>query len=71
MFDGQFDRALKRADALTARDPTSEEVKFFRAEFAFFHDAPDLERWVEPLLERSAAGRGSSATSHRLKYAYL
>ena len=71
VFDGQFDRALKRADALTARDPTIEEVKFFRAEFAFFHDAPDLERWVEPLLERSAAGRGSSATSHRLKYAYL
>ena len=59
VFDGQFDRALKRADALTARDPTIEEVKFFRAEFAFLNDAPDLERWVEPLLERSAAGRGS------------
>ena len=71
VFDGQFDRALKRADALTARDPTIEEVKFFRAEFAFLNDAPDLERWVEPLLERSAAGRGCFATSHRLKYAYL
>ena len=71
VFEGQVDRAVKRADALIARDPTSEEVKFFRAEFAFLLDAPDLERWVEPLMERSASNRGTSAVSHRLKYAYV
>jgi len=71
VFDGQLDRAAKRADALAAHSPTNQEVKFFRAEFAFLLDAPDLGRWIEPLLERSASNRGMSAVSHRLKYAYL
>ncbi len=69
--EGRVDRAVKRADELIARAPTTEEVKFFRAEFAFLLDAPDLERWVEPLMERSASNRGMSAVSHRLKYAYV
>jgi serine/threonine-protein kinase len=68
--EGLVDRAVKRADEVVARAPTIEEVKFFRADFAFLLDAPDLERWVEPLMERSASGRGYVATSHRLKYAY-
>jgi serine/threonine protein kinase len=71
LFEGHLDRAAKRADALAARSPTNEEVKFFRAEFAFVLDAPDLGQWVEPLIERSASNRGMSAISHRLKYAYL
>jgi TolB-like protein len=71
VFEGHVDRAVKRADALIAREPTIEEVKFFRAELAFLLDAPDLARWVEPLVERSPAGRGASAVSHRLKYAYV
>jgi tetratricopeptide (TPR) repeat protein len=71
VFDGHLDRAVTRADAVIARAPTTEEAKFFRAELAFLLDAPDLERWVEPLMERSAASRGSSAVSHRLKYAYV
>ena len=70
VFEGRVDRAQKRADELIARFPSSEEVKFFRAEFAFLLDAADLERSVEPLMERSASGRGASAVSHRLKYAY-
>ena len=70
VFEGRIDRAQKRTDELIARFPTSEEVRFFRAEFAFLLDAPDLERWVEPLMERSASGRGASAVSHCLKYAY-
>ena len=71
VFEGHLERAATRADAIVARSPTSEEVKFFRAEFAFMLDAPDLGRWVEPLLERSASNRGMSAISHRLKYAYV
>ena len=71
VFEGHLDRAVKRADALITRDPTIEEVKFFRAELAFLLDASDLERWVGPLLERSPSNRGASAMSHRLKYAYL
>jgi TolB-like protein len=71
VFEGHLDRAVKRADVLIARDPTIEEVKFFRAELAFLLDAPDLERWVGPLMERSPSNRGASAMSHRLKYAYL
>jgi TolB-like protein len=67
---GQVDRAVKRADELIARLPNIEEVKFSRAELAFVLDAPDLERWVVPLMEQSASNRGISATSHRLKYAY-
>jgi hypothetical protein len=51
--------------------PDSEEVKFFRADFAYATDAPDLERWLLSLLERSASSRGLIAVSHRLKYAYL
>lgn len=71
VFEGQVARAVQRADAVVAREPTSEEVKFFRAEFAFLLDASDLERWVTALMERSPSGRGSSAISHRLKYAYV
>ena len=71
LFEGHVGRALTRADALITRDRTSEETKFFRAELAFLVDAPDLERWVEPLMERSPSGRGASAVSHRLKYAHV
>ena len=71
VFEGHVDRAVKRADEEIGRFPTSEEVKFFRADFAFLLDAPDLERWVEPLMEHSASNRGISAISHRLKYAYM
>jgi TolB-like protein len=71
LLEGHADRAVKRADAVIARTPTSEEVKFFRADFAYLLDAPDLERWVEPLLERSASNRGWIAVSHRLKYAHV
>jgi TolB-like protein/tRNA A-37 threonylcarbamoyl transferase component Bud32 len=70
VFEGRVDRALKRADEIIARFPSLEDVKFFRAELAFLLDAPDLERWVEPLMERSGSSRGASAVSHRLKYAY-
>ena len=71
VFEGRIERAQKRADEVITRFPTSEEIKFFGAEFAFLLDAPDLERRVEPLMERSASNRGSSAVSHRLKYAYV
>jgi TolB-like protein len=70
VFEGQVARAVQRVDAVVAREPNSEEVRFSRAEFAFLLNAPDLERWVAPLMERSPSGRGSSAVTHRLKYAY-
>jgi TolB-like protein len=71
VFEGRIERAQKRADELITRFPASEEIKFFGADFAFLLDAPDLERRVEPLMERSASNRGASAVSHRLKYAYV
>jgi TolB-like protein len=70
-YEGRMDRAVPRADAVLARAPASEEVKFFRADFAYVFDAPDLERWLEPLMERSASNRGWVAVSHRVKYAYV
>jgi hypothetical protein len=69
-FEGHIDRAVRRADAILARAPNSEEVRFFRADFAYILDAPDLERWLQPLLERSPSNRGWVAISHRLKYAH-
>jgi TolB-like protein len=71
MYQRLADRAVKRADAVLARSPNSEEVKFFRADFAYVFDAADLGRWLEPLMERSAANRGWVPVSHRLKYAHL
>jgi hypothetical protein len=70
VFEGQVSRAVKRADSVVSREPNIEDVKFFRAELAFLLNAPDLERWVAPLMERSPSNRGASAVSHRLKYAY-
>jgi non-specific serine/threonine protein kinase len=71
MYQQHADRAVKRADAVIARAPNSEEVKFFRADFAYVFDAADLGRWLEPLMERSASNRGWVPVSHRLKYAHL
>jgi non-specific serine/threonine protein kinase len=71
MYQRHADRAVKRADAVFARAPNSEEVKFFRADFAYVFDAPDLGRWLEPLMERSASNRGWVPVSHRLKYAHV
>ena len=71
VFEGNLERARKRADEVITRFPTIEEVRFFGAEFAFLLDAPDLERRVVPLMERSGSNRGASAISHRLKYAHV
>jgi TolB-like protein len=71
MYHRLADRAVKRADAVLARAPDSEEVKFFRADFAYVFDANDLARWVEPLMPRSASNRGWVPVSHRLKYAHV
>ena len=69
--EGHADRAVKRADAIIARTPNNEEVKFFRADFAYVFDAADLERWLEPLMERSASNRGWVPVSHRLKFVHV
>ena len=71
MYEGHADRAVKRADAIIARTPNNEEVKFFRADFAYVFDAADLERWLEPLMERSASNRGWVPVSHRLKFVHV
>ena len=62
---------MKRADAIIARTPNNEEVKFFRADFAYVFDAADLGRWLEPLMDRSASNRGWVPVSHRLKFVHV
>ena len=58
VFEGHVDRAVARADALIAREPTIEEVKFFRAELAFLLDAPiwhgGSNRWWSALQPAGA-----------------
>jgi tetratricopeptide (TPR) repeat protein len=70
LFEGRTEAALSRADALAASQPQNEEVKFFRADLAFLLDAPDLERWVTPLMEHGASNNLWVAETPRIRYAY-
>ena len=70
LFEGHSDRALSRADALAVRTPENEEVKFYRADLAFFLDAPDLESRLAPLMERSASNQAFAPETVRMRYAY-
>jgi serine/threonine protein kinase/predicted Zn-dependent protease len=70
LIEGQTDRAVARAETMMSRFPKHEEVRFFRADMAYLLDAPDLEKWVAPLMERGAANQLWAAQSARLKYAY-
>jgi TolB-like protein len=70
LFEGHADRALSRADALVASQPQNEEVKFFRADIAFLLDAPDIERWLTPLMEHGASNNLWVAETVRMRYAY-
>lgn len=70
LFEGHVDRAVSRADAVVAAQPQNEEVKFFRADLAFLLDAPDLEKWLAPLMERGASNSLWVAETVRMRYAY-
>jgi tetratricopeptide (TPR) repeat protein len=72
LLDGQSERAASRTNALVARAPKNEEVKFLRADVAFLLDAPDLEAALEPLMQQSASNYSfwGVALSARLRYAY-
>lgn len=70
LMEGQTDRAVSRADTLAARQAQNEEVKFFRADLAYLLDAPDLERWVTPLMTNGAANNLWAAETSRMKLAY-
>lgn len=70
LFEGRVDAALARAEATLARHPDNEEVKFYRADLAYLLDAPDLETWLAPLMERSASNHLWVAETVRMRYAY-
>jgi len=70
LFEGRADRAVSRADTLVSREPQNQEVMFFRADLAFLLDAPDLEKWLAPLMERGAANNLWVAETVRMRYAY-
>jgi TolB-like protein len=72
LLEGQSERAVSRTNALVARAPRNEEVKFHRADLAFLLDAPDLEAALEPLMQQSASNYSfwGVALSARLRYAY-
>lgn len=61
---------MSRAEALVAAHPQNKEVKFFRADLAFLLDAPDLEKWLAPLMERGASNSLWVAETIRMRYAY-
>ena len=70
VFEGHVERAVSRLDALLARYPQDEEVRFYRADVAFMLDAPHLEAALDPLMLRSASNFFQVAETVRLKYAY-
>jgi hypothetical protein len=70
LLEGHPDRAVARADAMAASTPTNLEVSFYRADLAYLVDAPDMEKWLAPLMERAAANRLWAAQTARMKYAY-
>ena len=45
-------------------------MKFFRADIAFLLDAPDIERWITPLMEHGASNNLWVAETVRMRYAY-
>lgn len=70
LFEGQTDRAVARAAAMFERSPTNEEVRFYRADLAYVLDAPDLERWLAPLMELGAGNSLWVAPTVRMRYGY-
>ena len=70
LFEGRTDRAVARAVAMSERSPTDEEVRFYRADLAYLLDAPDLETWLAPLMERGAGNTLWVPVSVRMRYGY-
>ncbi len=71
LLEGQADKAVLRTKEALARNPRNEEVRVHLADMAFLADAPDLESYIEPLMERSAATSITVAETIRLRYAYV
>jgi serine/threonine protein kinase/tetratricopeptide (TPR) repeat protein len=70
IYQGRAEQAVARTEAMVARAPQNEEVKFHRADIAFLTKSSDLEMALEPLMERSASNFINVYESVRLRYAY-
>ena len=70
LLEGKVEQAVSRANAVVARYPQNEEVKFLRADVAFLVNPSDLEAALEPLMERGASNYLFVGESVRLRYGY-
>jgi serine/threonine protein kinase/Tfp pilus assembly protein PilF len=70
LLQGKTDAAVARANALSARLPEDEEVKFLRADVAFLLDSNDLAAAHEALMATGASNYVNVLESIRIRYAY-
>jgi hypothetical protein len=70
LLQGKTGAAVARANALSARLPEDEEVKFLRADVAFLADSEDLAPAHEALMATGASNYVNVLESIRIRYAY-
>ena len=71
LLEGHTDQAVARSQALTARAPNNEEVRFLRADVAFLTNSDDLQPSLEALMGTAASTYSTVPETVRMRYAYV